>query len=34
MVIRHPLDKKDKELLTMLYLNSRASFTQIGKSSN
>ena len=23
MVIRHPLDKKDKELLTMLYLNSR-----------
>ncbi|MEK6978730.1 MAG: Lrp/AsnC family transcriptional regulator [Candidatus Micrarchaeota archaeon] len=31
MVIRHPLDKKDKELLTMLYLNSRASFTQIGK---
>ncbi len=27
----HGLDKKDKELLTLLYLNSRASFTQLGK---
>ncbi|MBS3067156.1 Lrp/AsnC family transcriptional regulator [Candidatus Micrarchaeota archaeon] len=25
------LDKKDKELLTLLYLNSRESFTQLGK---
>ena len=25
------LDKKDKELLTLLYLNSRMSFTQLGK---
>ena len=25
------LDKKDKELLTLLYLNSRMSFTQMGK---
>ena len=26
------LDKKDKQLLTLLYLNSRASFTELGKS--
>src|SRR5271157_4302240 len=25
------LDKKDKDLLTLIYLDSRASFTQIGK---
>ena len=25
------MDKKDKELLTLLYLNSRASFTEMGK---
>ena len=25
------LDKKDKQLLTLLYLNSRASFTELGK---
>ncbi|MBI5227798.1 AsnC family transcriptional regulator [Candidatus Micrarchaeota archaeon] len=26
------VDKKDKQLLTLLYLNSRASFTELGKS--
>lgn len=28
------LDKKDKDLLSLLYLNSRASFTELGKKLN